>query len=158
MSPMPSPAPAATVVSTAMDVDDDSEDPLDAFMQGLYGGGGDVPAAQKELKPVDSNSNEFDLNEDVGSNFITLDQIMGIGGSTAVDRRKSSSAGWESDSNFETEEQEEEREEQERKQFRQANRKAREAEEVQIEKAAKKEESDSKSLATFGRVFGYEGL
>ena len=72
----------------------DEVDPLDAFMEGLYGGAndGEKPTLQMELSRSASSSSsavlrnsslslsdiEIDESEDVGSNFITLDEIMDI--------------------------------------------------------------------------------
>jgi hypothetical protein len=92
---------------------------------------------------------------DVGSNFITLDQIiqMRVNPLTESQSKKSKQSGWETDSQCETEEQQEEREEAERREFIEALRKAREDEAIQAEKTAKKDEAQSKAEAEFGRVF-----
>jgi ATP-dependent RNA helicase DDX46/PRP5 len=98
---------------------------------------------------------DLDDLDNVGTNFITLDQIMHM--SSASGRSMSTGSGWESDSQAETEDQQEDREEQERREFIEALRRSREAEEAELEKAAKKEEAERKARDEFGRVYASEG-
>ena len=159
--------PAMEVVNT-----DTSEDfdPLDAYMSDLYGGGDvtqqdttsialgpskkkktHVPPNEGNTVSVDDDSDDSDVNP-YGSNFITLDQIMGQGvldqvkTSKPISKNKgividrSVSAGWESDSGMsqynddETPAERQAREEQEekdRQEFIEAIKKAREQEEAE---------------------------
>lgn len=162
----------------AMDIEtpapSDDYDPLDAYMTDLYGGGDvatqDMVAVVKPAPlrtkassvSIDNDSDESsdsDVNP-FGSNFITLDQIMGTNVMEATKatsgKGKSSrsgaleravSGGWESDSAVsqlnedETPEEREAREEAERQEFIMAIKKARELEEEE-EKRREEEEAE----------------
>jgi ATP-dependent RNA helicase DDX46/PRP5 len=188
-------AAAAAAAATAAE-DDPDYDPLEAYMTGLYGGG-DVAQQDTDVsfgkgKPGavqgkggkasasasiddDSDDSDSDINP-YGSNFITLDQIMGSSvlekaGERAAAKKKTSSgsvsakgliqrgvsAGWESDSAMSTADGEEEaetgeereaREEVERLEFITAIRRARELEEEEEERqAAEAAAEEEKKLA-----------
>lgn len=98
---------------------------------------------------------DLDEMDNIGTNFITLEQIMKMSSVTGKSIKKSS--GWESDSQAESEGQQEDREEQERREFIEALRKSREAEEAELQKATKKDEADQKARDEFGRVYASEG-
>jgi hypothetical protein len=145
-----------------------------------------------QSSPVADTNNEEDYpslvdENDVGSNFITLDQIMGSkspsrASSSSSGRRMDyssrvdySNSGWESDSappsplqngygdgdntdrDGETDEEREDREDRERKEFIDAIRAARAAEDLVREKIKQKDEAAEKAKEQLGRVFAGEG-
>ena len=128
---------------------DDGVDPLDAFMSSLDGAAEQVGSALKRNNSTsisDGGTLEDFMAEagDSGSNFITLEDIMGMTGSTNEENgvRKKHMLGWESDSQMETDEQQEEREEEEHRLFIEGLRKKR----IEEEEAR---DFDRSSNATF---------
>jgi hypothetical protein len=168
-------------------MDEEEEDPLDAFMAGLLQSG--AIAEQKDLKKVDTKavqkkapvavvtphpvSQVSEEPEDLGINFhgsntITLDEIMNnkkgwesdFGESTNASPYTSQAMETEDNEREETEEEREAREEKERQEFIEAFRKARAEEEQMRERLLRLEEeqqSKAKSKEDLGRVFGSEG-